>query len=190
MDYEARQQYSIRVRTTDQTGLSYEKVFEVTVRDVSEPPTEIYLSSNVISQDEVDSVVGILSAEDPDFEENFTFSLVGGESDTHNGYFQIVGDQLQIKISLDSAYEFYEIRVEVRDSEGLTYSEPFMIVFSDFQILLSGQEIQEGSPIGTIIGVLSVSDQTENAFQFSFSQTFGDNDNELFEIENNNLKIF
>ena len=92
MDYEARQQYSIRVRTTDQTGLSYEKVFEVTVRDVAEPPTDIYLSSNVVSQDEVDSVVGILSAEDPDFEENFTFSLVGGESDTHNGYFQIVGD--------------------------------------------------------------------------------------------------
>lgn len=51
MNYEEKQQYWIRLRTTDSTALYYEKIFEVTVRDVAERPTDIYLSSNVVVTD-------------------------------------------------------------------------------------------------------------------------------------------
>ena len=38
-DYEVKNSYSIRVRTTDHGGLSYEQAFTITVTDVNEAPT-------------------------------------------------------------------------------------------------------------------------------------------------------
>ena len=37
-DYETKSSYSIRIRTTDQTSLYYEKVFIITINNVNEPP--------------------------------------------------------------------------------------------------------------------------------------------------------
>jgi hypothetical protein len=45
-DFEAKQTYHIRVRTTDQGGLSFEKQFTITVTNIDEPP-EIVLTPGV-----------------------------------------------------------------------------------------------------------------------------------------------
>ena len=49
-DYETKSSYSIRVRTTDQGGLSIEQVFTVTVTDVNEAPTALSLSALSIAE--------------------------------------------------------------------------------------------------------------------------------------------
>ncbi|MCS7004733.1 MAG: T9SS type A sorting domain-containing protein [Cytophagales bacterium] len=46
-DYELKNSYSIRVRVTDNGGLSFEKVFTITINDVNETPLGFYLPSNV-----------------------------------------------------------------------------------------------------------------------------------------------
>ncbi len=38
-DYEAKNSYTVRVRTTDQGGLTYEKAFAITINDLNEAPT-------------------------------------------------------------------------------------------------------------------------------------------------------
>ncbi|MDJ0581749.1 Calx-beta domain-containing protein, partial [Crocosphaera sp.] len=40
-DYETKSNYSIRVRTTDQNGLSYEKILEIDILNINEAPTDL-----------------------------------------------------------------------------------------------------------------------------------------------------
>ncbi|MCK7554777.1 cadherin repeat domain-containing protein [Chitinophaga sedimenti] len=47
-DYETKNSYSIRVRTTSNTGLTFEKTFTVNVTNVNEPPTDITLARTAL----------------------------------------------------------------------------------------------------------------------------------------------
>ncbi|MBO1057940.1 MAG: hypothetical protein HEQ27_16035 [Dolichospermum sp. JUN01] len=66
-DYETKNSYSIRVRTTDQGGLSFEKQLTIGVTDVNETPTNLTLSNSTVAENQViGTVVGNLSSTDPD----------------------------------------------------------------------------------------------------------------------------
>ena len=43
-DYEAKSSYAIRVRTTDEGGLWFEKQFTISVTDANEAPTDLAIS--------------------------------------------------------------------------------------------------------------------------------------------------
>ncbi|MBC1242302.1 cadherin repeat domain-containing protein, partial [Nostoc sp. 2RC] len=45
-NFEAKNSYSIRVRTTDQGGLNFESPFTITINNVNEIPTAIALSAS------------------------------------------------------------------------------------------------------------------------------------------------
>ncbi|WP_024982412.1 cadherin repeat domain-containing protein [Flavobacterium succinicans] len=47
-DFETKSSYSVRIRTTDQGGLTFEKVFTITVNNVNEAPTDVALSANTL----------------------------------------------------------------------------------------------------------------------------------------------
>src|SRR5205807_117302 len=58
-DFETKSSYSIRVRTTDQGGLFFEKAFTVTINDVNEAPTDIALSNSSVNENQpVNTTVG------------------------------------------------------------------------------------------------------------------------------------
>jgi hypothetical protein len=96
-DFEAKSSYSVRVRTTAQGGLSYEKTFAIAVTDVNEAPTSLVLSNNVTPENvAAGSVIGTLSTTDPDANNTFTYSLVSGTGAADNAAFTIVGNQLKI----------------------------------------------------------------------------------------------
>ncbi|MDP4238811.1 MAG: FG-GAP-like repeat-containing protein, partial [Bacteroidota bacterium] len=66
-DYETNNSYSVRVRTTDQGGLFFEKALTITINDVNETPTDIALSASSINENvAANSAVGTLSSTDPD----------------------------------------------------------------------------------------------------------------------------
>ncbi|MFM7788979.1 MAG: cadherin repeat domain-containing protein, partial [Microcystis panniformis] len=58
-DYETQNNYSIRVKTTDQGGLSYEKQLTVNVTDVNENPTNLTLSNNSVEENSlINTLIG------------------------------------------------------------------------------------------------------------------------------------
>jgi len=69
-DYEARNSYSIRVRTTDSGGLSYEEAFIITIADVYEPPVNnppVALDDSATTSQNTSVTIDVLSNDsDPD----------------------------------------------------------------------------------------------------------------------------
>ena len=116
-DFETKNSYTIRVRTTDHGGLTFEKQFTITINDINEAPTDIALSASAINENEAaNSTVGTLSSTDPDVSNSFTYSLVSGIGSTDNASFTISGTSLKINNSPDfEAKNSYTIRVRTTD---------------------------------------------------------------------------
>ena len=81
-NYEAKNSYAIRVRTTDQGGLWFEKQFTINVTDVNEAPTDLALSVSSLAENQPSgTTIGAFSSTDPDVGNTFSYSLVPGEGD-------------------------------------------------------------------------------------------------------------
>ncbi|TRT61621.1 MAG: DUF4114 domain-containing protein [Microcystis aeruginosa Ma_QC_C_20070703_M131] len=137
-DFETKNSYSIRVKTTDQGGLSFEKTLTITVNDVNETPgnqapTNLALSASTVDENvPVNTVIGTFSSTDPDSGNTFTYSLIAGTGDTDNTAFSIVGNQLQINNSPDfETKNSYSIRVKTTDQGGLSFEKTLTIAVND-----------------------------------------------------------
>lgn len=93
------------------------------------PPYSISLSNNSISEGiPVDTVVGMISALDPDSADSHTYNLVSGIGSTNNSSFKISGSTLETSKVLDyEAAPTLSIRIEASDLAGNTFTRVFTI---------------------------------------------------------------
>ena len=76
-NYEAKDEYTIRVKGTDSGGLSIEKTFTLNVTDGPDTPSEILLSNSTVDENQKKgATVGNLGAMDEDAGEKHTYRLV------------------------------------------------------------------------------------------------------------------
>ena len=140
-NFEERSLYSIRVQTTDQGGLTFQKQMFITVTDVNERPFSISLSGNhkVNHNRPIGTVVGTFTTLDPDFfvAQSFTYSFDDSISTGTDGLpianakFTIVGNQLRTAIVFTpNMAQTREIYVRTTDQDGLSYSQLFEIRFT------------------------------------------------------------
>nr|WP_322743637.1 cadherin domain-containing protein [Microcystis aeruginosa] len=196
LDYESKNSYSIRVKTTDQGGLSYEKQLTVSVSDVNENPTNLNLSNNTVAENSpLNTLIGNFNTTDPDTGNTFSYSLVTGIGSTDNSLFTIDGNQLKTNTPLD--YETknnYSIRVKTTDQGGLSYEKQLTVSITDVNesptdVTLSNNTVAENSPLNTLIGNFNTTDpDTGNTFTYSLVTGIGSTDNSLFTIDGNQLK--
>ena len=143
-NFEERSLYSIRVQTTDQGGLTFQKQMFITVTDVNERPFSISLSGNhkVNHNRPIGTVVGTFTTLDPDSAhtaQSFTYSFDDSISTGTDGLpianasFKIVGNQLRTAIVFTpNMAQTREIYVRTTDQDGLSYSQLFEIRFTSF----------------------------------------------------------
>jgi hypothetical protein len=118
-DFETKSSYSIRVRTTDQGGLSYEKQFTITVLDVNEAATQITLSNVVsvlLANANTSSAIRLadVSITDDGLGTN-TFNVSGADASV----FEVVAGQLRLKAGTVLNYttqKTYSVTVNVDDT--------------------------------------------------------------------------
>jgi len=134
-NFEVQNSYTIRIRTTDQGGLFYEKVFTITINNVNENPTDIALTNNVINENvPANSIVGTFSSADTDAGNTFIYTLVPGTGDANNSAFTINGSSLKITNSPDfETQNSYSIRIRTTDQGGLFFEKQFTITIIDLQ---------------------------------------------------------
>jgi len=168
----------IVIRVTDNRGLSFTKEFTVLVAHDNKAPTDILLSSNTVTENSAEgTVIGVLSAIDPDDSDGFTFSLIS----TLGQRFKIVGNELQTgRTPLD--YEeaaVYTLSIRVMDDEGASFIKTFDIHVIDVNeeptdITLSHNVVDEFSEPGYTIGVLGTTDpDREETFTYELLTTAG-----------------
>lgn len=187
-NYEAKSSYSISVTATDSGGLSYTKAITVDVTNINEAPPAILLSNNSIEEEKpIGSLVGVLSATDPEGDA-ITFSIVSG-----GDKFQISGSQLQSKVVFDreapGAASSYAVTVRATSANGGAYVDQSFIIAitavdeSPVGFSLSNSSIREEKPAGTLIGLLSATDPEGTAISYSITSG-GDK----FQISGNQLQ--
>ncbi|MBD3884310.1 cadherin domain-containing protein [Phormidium tenue FACHB-886] len=188
--------YRISVVSTDSSGLTVIKEFNITLKDLAERPTDIQLTSGTIEENKpVGTVVGALITTDDDANETQIYSLVEGFGD--NGKFSIGGEKLdQLLINEIANYEAktsYQVKIRVTDKNGLTFDKEFSIAVTDLRetagttapqdLQLSGTNVDENKPVGTLVGTFSTVDpDSGESFTYTLVNGAGSTDNALFSI--------
>lgn len=105
-------------------------------------PTSLTLTGDSIAENlPAGAVVGTLASTDPDPQDTFTYSLITGTGSDDNGQFKIVGNELRTRAALDyEAQNVYQIRIQTKDSEGLTRQKRFLVQVSNLPeaLVISG----------------------------------------------------
>ena len=132
-NFETKNSYSIRVKTTDLDKLSFERQLTIGVSNVNETPTNLTLSNSTVAENKaVGTVVGNLTTTDPDTGNTFTYSLVSGTGATDNSLFTIVDNQLQTNSVLNfESKNSYRIRVKTTDLDKLSFERQLTIGVSN-----------------------------------------------------------
>ena len=134
-DFETKSSYNICVRVIDQGELSFDKNFAITVNNLVEnnPPTNIALSNATVDENQpVNTVVGALSATDPDAGDTFTFSLACTVAGVDDDSFNILGTNLRTSAVFDfETKSSYNICVRVTDQGGLSFDKNFAITVNN-----------------------------------------------------------
>jgi hypothetical protein len=127
--YKARSSYSIRVRATDSQGLSVERAFVIKIVQVNRAPISLALSNQTVHENQrAGTLVGVLTAKDPEGSARLRYMLVEGLGDSGNDSFRIMGNQLRTAEVLDyETQSVYVIRVRVTDRGG-AWSERNLVV--------------------------------------------------------------
>lgn len=195
-DHEAQDVYHVRVRATDDGGRFREEQLVVAITDQNEAPTDIALSqSSVAENTDGPFRVGELSTTDEDGGDSFTYTLVAGTGDTHNGSFEIAGVDLNILGPVDHEIDdTLFVRVRTTDNDGDWNEEEVVVEVSDVNeeptaIILSRTNVNENSGVDATVGDFSVVDPDEgdNAV-VTLAPGAGDSNNSLFWIDGTALR--
>ncbi|MCY3008584.1 MAG: S8 family serine peptidase [Planctomycetota bacterium] len=184
LDFEAQQTLQVRVRTTDSTGLFFEKAFSLVVLNVNESPTLVSLSNFEVVENAVAPVlIGTLSHNDPDALDSVSFSLVTGPGDADNSRFTISDNTLRLLESPNFERKSrYEIRIRAQDFAGLFADTGFSIGVSDlneapFGLSLSNLRIDESALTNRFVGTISALDPDEDPLVYSLAPGIAENSN-------------
>ena len=189
IDFEKYQIYQVRIGATDQAGEYSEHEIEISVTNVNEAPTKIFLSNNFINETiTTNTPLAIITSEDPDVANKFSYSLISGTGAIDNNLFEIIQDKLYIKQSgVNLKKNNYQLRIRSTDQDGLILDQAFNLIYNrkPTSIALSDLRFEENLRKGSTIAEINSTDPDANSkHRFSLSEGIGDKDNEFFSIVN------
>lgn len=189
--YNSSGNYNVKLTVT-KNGVTYskEKTDYIHVSGNNSAPTDIAISKITVSEDsEIGTVIGEISATDPDAGNTHTFTLYG---DDHSK-FKLDGNKLKLNTKLDYETDsLYNINIMAVDNSGAEFSKSFVIKVTDVfenhvptNIILS-IAVSENAAIGTIIGAFATNDpDVSDSHAYSISK----GDDAVFTIYENLLKL-
>ena len=167
VNYERQSLYQIIIRTTDDYGLFHVQNFKVDIIDKNDSPTGVTLAGLkyvFVPENHVGAPVGKMTTVDEDDGQSHVYTLVGNNS----GKFTIYGSFLSL--SPDTVFDYerqtsFKVKINTTDSgrPPRSFVEILELRVRDLNeaptsITLNGNKVPENSPVGTLIGNLSVED--------------------------------
>ena len=179
---------------SDATEIAYGSDPRNAASVANQAPTQLDLNGTSVAENSnAGSIVGILTATDPDANATITLTFTDGNGSQHNNLFTIDANGT-LKTTATFDYETnatdLHIRVKATDEHNASLAKTFAIS------LLNVNEppadlnstapliISENQPIGTIVGEFNATDPDANT-NLTFTLVEGSNDNHLFAIDAN-----
>jgi hypothetical protein len=195
LNFESMPSLTVRVRSTDSGGLTYEKDFAVNVVDANDPPSDIALSGNSVNENQPGlTTIGTLSSADEDVIDSHTYSLVNGTGGTNNNLVRITGNVLKTKAPYNfEATPTLSIRLQTTDSHGSSYEKVMTINVNNVNeaptaVNLQTDSVDENLPQNSIVTSLtSVDVDAGDSHTYQLVAGTGDADNASFAISGNDL---
>jgi hypothetical protein len=167
--------------------------FTVTLR---RPPAGPSLAGNTVAENVPgDTVIGTLSAIDPDAGDVVQFSLVDTAQFPDNAAFALAGNQLRTAAPIDfESRSSYTIRVRATDQTGLFTDSTLTIIVTNVNesptaLSLSNTVFAENVALGTPLAVFNTSDpDVGNSFTYELVAGGGASDNAAFTVFGNQLR--
>lgn len=195
-DFEVKNVYKLRVRSTDRFGLYIEMPFEITVENVDD---DVLVKDAEVKVDENTSTgtyVATISSEDQDGLVT-GYEIIDGNFDDA---FQIDGATIKVKNS--NALDFEKIKkftlsvAALLPSTSYAYTQPgnVTIIVNDINevptdILLSNDSIKERNAADALVGTFTTADPDANElFQYSLVSGVGSDNNDAFNIVGHELR--
>jgi VCBS repeat-containing protein len=131
LDFEAKAQRKIVIRTDDGKGAHFDEAFTIDVTNVNEAPTSVSLTNASVAENQPTGTnVGDLSAVDPE-NDSITFTLAPGVTD--NDSFKITGGN---KLDTNAVFDFetkssYTVTVTAKDPGNLSKDQTFLITITN-----------------------------------------------------------
>ena len=172
LNFESRDLWTLKVRSTDPFGESVTSFVEIRLLDVNENPSGILLSAAAfLEHAPLGTVVGSLSARDPDLHDNHTFALVSNPS----GVFSVEGKTIEIFADVDFETTMRNpltVVLRTTDRAGLSFEQALNITVLDKNeaptdiilhpkkpcVSLSEICVEENRPIGYCVGDVAMTD--------------------------------
>jgi len=167
LDIETTASHQITVRATDAKGDIYDETFTINVVNQNEAPTGIGLSNSFVILPAAGSLVGDLTATDPDAGTTLQFVLTNNAG----GKFKLIGNQLHLSGAAAFTYDVhptYDIKVLVLDQAGLGFEKTFTITVTDLtpppvnlapnSITISKNSIAENGANGNYVAYIAATD--------------------------------
>lgn len=181
-------------RTGGDTAFSADSgTAEILVRAANVAPANLTLNPSSILENQPDgTLVGLLTAEDPNPGDSHAFYLVAGTGDEDNAWFNVASNRLVAVRTFDrEARAEFNIRLRVRDAAGSSFDKPLVVTILDLNdtaptgIGLSPAFVAENQPAGTVVGQLTAVDPdlVSAGHTFTLCAGDGDSDNALFAIQ-------
>ena len=190
-DRETKGSYSIRIKSTDSSGGSYEKDFTISVTDVDEAP--VFTSSATPSVPENTTDVATVDADDPE-NGTVTYSITGGAdqgkfsiNNTTGALTFLVAPDFENKQDADSD-NVYAVQVTATDGTK-TAQQPVAVTVTNVNeaptgLTLDDTTVDENHPADTPVGKASASDPEGDSLTYSMAAGTGDDDNSKFQFSN------
>jgi hypothetical protein len=158
-------------------------------------PSNIALTGNTVEENlPAGTPVGVFSTTDPDQNLGHVYSFAFGEGGDQNDEFTLDGAILRTAGPLNfEEGETRSIRIRSTDIDEGFFEKTFTITVTDANdapsiVVLSHYGIQEGLPVGSLVGMLGVEDEDgDTDFSFSLAAGEGDVDNSSFSIQADEL---
>ncbi len=146
LDFEAAASHRLAVRVTDSGGLTYDEVFSIALTDTNEAPTAKEDNLVVEENAAAGTLVGRLSASDPDAGDRLAYGL----TDNAGGRFAIDRDTGTIMVADGTGLDFekgsgFEVTATVIDSGGLSDTVVVAVEIANRNEAPSGSIMIEGT---------------------------------------------
>lgn len=191
LNYELYKTIDFDITVRDKYGFKFTKQIHLTINDINEKPTNISISNNTISENvEIGTALAIINAEDPDADEEFTYSIIHKFQYHYDGndFFEVKGNKLILKNRLHNRKsDNIKVGIVVTDKGGLSYTKKIIITVvtvneAPTDISLSTYDINEDAKTGFAFAIINTDDfDADETFTYSIS------DNNYFEIKDDKL---